>query len=187
MNRDRNRVCPIALAGSLDNRLRRWLQNPRKILAPYVAPGMTALDIGCGPGFFTLELARLVGPAGRVIAVDLQEGMLDKVRRKIAGTDLEGRIALRRCEADRLGVAGPVDFALAFYMVHEVPDPGGFFRELAGQLRPGGQCLIVEPAFHVSKAGFVQILQTARDAGFETAAAPRQFLNRTVVLKRNPA
>ncbi|NTU84989.1 MAG: methyltransferase domain-containing protein, partial [Chloroflexales bacterium] len=81
-----DRVCPAALAGGLDNRLRRWLQNPRPILEPYVHAGMTALDIGCGPGFFTLELAQLVGPSGRVIAVDLQADMLEKVRTKIQGT-----------------------------------------------------------------------------------------------------
>ncbi len=46
---ERNRVCPVELAGSLDNRFRRWLQNPRKILAPYVREGMKVLDIGCGP------------------------------------------------------------------------------------------------------------------------------------------
>lgn len=184
---NRNRVCPVERAGSLDNCLRRWLQNPRKILGPYVAPDMTVLDVGCGPGFFTLALARLVGPAGRVIAVDLQEGMLDIVRRKIAGTDLEGRIALQRCAADRLNVAEKVDFALAFYIVHEVPDPAVFFRDLAARLRPGGQCLVVEPAFHVPRTAFARSLQTARAAGFEIMAGPRQFLNRTAVLKRNSA
>ena len=69
-------VCPAALAGSLDNRIRRWFQNPQKILSPYIKEGMTVLDIGCGPGFFSVEIAHLVGKTGRVIAADLQEGML---------------------------------------------------------------------------------------------------------------
>jgi len=68
------RICPVGQAWSLDNRLRRWLQDPRRILAPHVREGMTALDLGCGPGFFTLDLAWLVGPAGRVIASDLEPG-----------------------------------------------------------------------------------------------------------------
>ena len=66
MGQDRNRVCPVGCAWGLEIGLRRWLQNPQKILAPYVSAGMTVLDIGCGPGFFSIEMARLVGPAGRV-------------------------------------------------------------------------------------------------------------------------
>jgi ubiquinone/menaquinone biosynthesis C-methylase UbiE len=76
MSRQKNRVCPVSLAGGLDNKIRRWLQNPRKILAPYIQEGMTVLDIGCGPGFFSIEMAQLVGKSGKVFAADLQEGML---------------------------------------------------------------------------------------------------------------
>jgi 2-polyprenyl-3-methyl-5-hydroxy-6-metoxy-1,4-benzoquinol methylase len=58
---DRNiRVCPVERAASLDNRIRRWLQNPQKILRPYIEKGMTVLDIGCGPGFFSIDMAQLV-------------------------------------------------------------------------------------------------------------------------------
>ena len=89
MSNRRNRVCPVERAGSLDNRIRRWLQNPRKILEPYIKEGMTVLDVGCGPGFFSIEIAQLVGKSGRVIAADLQEGMLQKLRDKIRGTELE--------------------------------------------------------------------------------------------------
>ena len=67
------RVCPVALAASLDNKLRRWLQNPRKILESYVSDGILVLDVGCGPRFFSIELARLVGPDGRVIAPALHQ------------------------------------------------------------------------------------------------------------------
>ncbi len=72
MSEEQGSVCPAELAGSLDNRMRRLLQNPLKILRPYVQEGMTALDVGCGPGFFTLPMAQLVGSSGRVIAADLQ-------------------------------------------------------------------------------------------------------------------
>lgn len=184
MKPDKRRVCPVERAGGLEIRFRRWLQDPRRILAPYLAEGMTALDVGCGPGFFAVEMARRVGPAGRVIAADLQAGMLEKVRRKIAGTDLEARIVLHRCAADRLAVAGPVDFALAFWMVHELPDPVGFFRELAALLKPGGRALVVEPPFHVSKADFAETLRIARGAGFESAPPPRIFFGRTALLKK---
>ena len=92
MTKINERVCPVALSGSLDNSIRRWLQNPRKILGPYIKEGMTVLDVGCGPGFFTIEMARMVGKSGRAIAADMQEGMLQKVKEKIKGTVLEDRI-----------------------------------------------------------------------------------------------
>jgi ubiquinone/menaquinone biosynthesis C-methylase UbiE len=63
-------VCPSRFAGSLDNSFRRWLQNPQKILKPYIKEGMTVLDLGCGPGVFTLELASLVHESGKVYIIE---------------------------------------------------------------------------------------------------------------------
>ncbi len=77
-------VCSAKHAVFLDNLIRKWLQNPRKILNEYIKEGMTVVDLGCGPGFFSLELARLVGDNGKVIAADLQQAMLDKVKKKIS-------------------------------------------------------------------------------------------------------
>ena len=78
---DRNHhVCPVKRASSLDNRIRRWIQNPQKILSAYIKEGMTVLDVGCGPGFFSIDMAQMVGESGSVIAADLQEGMLEKLR-----------------------------------------------------------------------------------------------------------
>ena len=78
-NEENPYVCPSRHAGSLDNSFRRWLQNPQKILAPYIKEGMTVLDVGCGPGFFSVEIAKMVGKNGKVISADLQDGMLEKV------------------------------------------------------------------------------------------------------------
>jgi|GEM_PF-6114913 len=127
----RNVFAPLSLAGSLDNIFRRLLQSPRKILGPYVKEGMTVLDFGCGPGFFTLDLAYMVGESGRVIAADLQEGMLEKVRSKIHGTEIEKRITLHKTEKNSIGLSDKVDCAVIFYVVHELPDQEAFFRELA--------------------------------------------------------
>ncbi len=184
MPRDPKRVCPVGRAGHLDSRLRRWLQNPRKILAPYLTSGMRALDIGCGPGFFTVDMADLVGPAGRVMAVDIQQGMLDGVKRKIQGTALEGRITLHLIEDARLGRLGPIDFCLAFFMVHEVPDQFAFFKEVHSVLKPGGLALIVEPPLHVSKKDFAATIRTAQDAGLSPIDRPQVFLSKAVLLKK---
>jgi 23S rRNA U2552 (ribose-2'-O)-methylase RlmE/FtsJ len=110
-------VCPAEYAGSLDNSIRRLVHKPHRILEGHVSRGMTVLDLGCGPGYFTIELARLVGKEGKVIAADLQQGMLDKVAGKIRATDLETRIVLHKCQDRRIGISQKVDFVLAFWMV----------------------------------------------------------------------
>jgi ubiquinone/menaquinone biosynthesis C-methylase UbiE len=183
MSDAKNRICPVERAGGLDNGIRRWLQNPRKILAPYVDRGMTVLDVGCGPGFFSIELARMVGESGRVIASDLQEGMLRKLQDKIEGTELEKRIVPHKCEQDKIGVAEKVDFVLAFYMVHEIPDQGAFFKEIASILKPDGRIFLAEPSFHVSKKAFEETIRKAGDAGLTPVERPRVFFSRAVVLR----
>ena len=116
MSRNKNRVCPVEIAGSLDTRLRRWLQNPYRLLKPYIRTGMKVLDVGCGPGFFSIPMAEMVGPTGQVVAADLQEGMLDIIRNKVKDTDPEDRIQLHKCEKESIGYSGEVDFVLAFYI-----------------------------------------------------------------------
>jgi ubiquinone/menaquinone biosynthesis C-methylase UbiE len=178
------RVYPVERAGSLDNKIRRWLQNPKRILGPYVETGMTVLDHGCGSGFFSIEMARMVGKSGRVIASDLQDGMLHMLKDKIRTSRLEDRFTLHKCEQNRIGVSEKVDFVLAFYVVHEVPDQEEFFRELDGILNPNGQVLMVEPLFQVSRSAFEKTIKKARSTGFTVVGRPRVFLSRTAVLKR---
>ncbi|NTU52388.1 MAG: class I SAM-dependent methyltransferase [Chlorobiaceae bacterium] len=180
---NRNAVCPVELAGSLDSRIRRWLQNPRKMLEPYVREGMAVLDFGCGPGFFTVEMASLVGATGHVIAADLQNGMLEKVRAKVAGTVFEKRVELHQCQSHGIGLSRRLDFVLAFYVVHELPDAFGFFSEVRQLLQRGGQMLVVEPPIHVSKTAFEKTLSNARRAGFTVAARPRMIANKAVVFQ----
>ena len=177
------RACPVALARGLDNGFRRWIQNPLRLLGPHVREGMTVLDFGCGPGFFTIDLARLVGPSGRVLAVDLQAGMLDIVRAKVQGTPLEARVVLHRCEPSGIGLSEPVDFALAFYMVHELPDQAAFFADVRPLLLPKGRLFVVEPPLHVSRAAFEGTLRIARDAGFLVAARPRVSFSKAALLE----
>lgn len=186
MNDAKNRVCPVELANSLDNKLRRWLQNPQKILSPFVKEGMKVLDVGCGPGFFSVELAKMVGANGKVYAVDLQEGMLQKIKNKIRGTSLENIIQLIKCEEDKIVIPEKVDFILAFYMVHEVPDKNKLFTTLKNFLKENGEFLIVEPKlFHVSKKEFASTLNNAEAVGFKTSAGPRLSFSFSSLLKIN--
>ena len=185
MAKDRNRVCPVELASGLDGKLRRFLQNPHKILAPYLRQGMTALDLGCGPGFFSIEMAEMIGDSGRVIAADLQDGMLELLRGKIRGSLLEKRIKTVRCDKDKINVTDTVDFILTFYMVHEVPDKNSFFAQLYHILRENGELLLVEPKlFHVSRKEFELTLQLAEKCGFQRHPAPPLALSWTAILRK---
>lgn len=181
-NRD-SRVYPVEKAGSLDSFLRRVFQNPRRILKPYIRPGMTILDLGCGSGFFTIDIAKMLNGSGKVIAADLQKGMLDKVNTKIRGTMLEEKIELHQCETDRIGLTSRVDFVLAFYVVHEVRDHLRLFEELRSILNTDGIIYIIEPTFHVQDAAFEKMVSNLIITGFKVVARPKVILSRTVLVQ----
>jgi len=181
-NEINERTCPVELAGGLDNYIRRLLQNPQKLLNPYIRKGMTVLDLGCGPGFFSIEIAKMLKDSGKVIAADLQEGMLEKVTKKIRGTELEQRIEIHKCEATKVGVTEPVDFILLFYMIHEVQDQEKLLEELKSILKPSGRIYIIEPKFHVSKKSFEAMKDKIQSMGFEIIDNPKVFFSRTVLL-----
>jgi len=176
------RVCPVENAGALDNSFRRLLQNPRKILKPFIRKGMTVLDLGCGPGFFSIEIAKMLEGSGTVIAADLQGEMLEKVNKKITRTALEHRIVLHKCETYNLGVIEKVDFILAFYMIHEIPDPNKIFETLKTILKPDGQLYIVEPKFHVSKKAFEIMINKLKNTGFDVIESPKVFFSRSALM-----
>lgn len=175
-------VCPASLSGSLDNFLRRLVHKPEKILKPYIKEGMTVLDMGCGPGYFTAEMARLAGESGRVVAADLQQAMLDKVMKKIMDLGLEKRVDTHLCQAERTGVEKKVDFILTFWMVHEVPDQQIFFEDLRSLLNPGGRILVAEPLFHVTKSAFNAMINRLETAGLQIIERPSFAISRSVVL-----
>lgn len=126
----------------------------------------------------------MVGKSGRVIASDLQAGMLQKLKDKMQGTDLEERITLHTSEHNRIGLAEQVDFVLAFYMVHEVLDQREFFKEIGSILKSSGHVLIVEPPLHVSKTAFAETIRIACSAGFTPTDRPKVFLSKAVILRK---
>jgi SAM-dependent methyltransferase len=181
------RVCPWWFGYFLTCPLRRLAFDPAKLLGPFVQDGMTVLEPGPGMGFFTLELARLVGPRGRVLAVDIQPRMLQALQRRAAKAGLLERIEARLATPDSLrldGLAGTVDFALAFAMVHEMPSLSGFFTEVARALRHGACLLLAEPSGHVRAPAFEAELDAAAQAGFEVTGRPHLRGNRAAVLKK---
>ena len=181
-----SRTCPWWLGYLLLSPIRRLAEKPERVLRPFVRPGMLVVEPGCGMGFFTLDLVRMVAPGGRVVAIDLQEKMLAGLRRRAARAGLEGAIDVRVARPDRLGIAdlaGRVDLVLAFYVVHELEAPAAFFGEIAGALTPDGAALVVEPPLHVSRAAFEASLAVASGAGLRVAGRPRVGLNRAALLR----
>ncbi|HTY14175.1 MAG TPA: methyltransferase domain-containing protein [Methanoregulaceae archaeon] len=183
-------VFPASRARHLDSRLRRLLYRPDRIAARYVKPGNHVLDFGCGPGFFTREFAKTAGDQGTVIAADLQKEMLDLLQERLEPEGLMPRIILHRCAADTLGLSpgwdGRIDAAFAIFVVHEVPDAAGLFREIASLLVPGGLLFIAEPPFVVSGREFRATLDLAASAGLEKVEDRHYFVNRAAVFKKSP-
>jgi ubiquinone/menaquinone biosynthesis C-methylase UbiE len=175
-------VCPYQMAFMLDNWMRRLFQSPTKLLGEYLTAGDRVVDIGCGPGFFTIEIAKLVGRAGQVIAVDLQPGMLNRVKKKALRHGVADRIVTHQCHADGIGLPYVANFILAFYMVHETPDPRRFFEETKSMLVAGGKLLVVEPRMHVSQASFDAMVADAGRAGLQAVDFPTGKGGRAVLL-----
>ena len=123
-----------------------------QILSRYVHPVDTALDVGCGMGYFTLPLARLVGREGHA-------GLLDSIQ-------------FLRSAPDRIGPDCALDFALTFWMVHEARQPEQFLQEIYTALKPGGRLLVVEPIIHVPGQAFERTVRLAEGLGLAVQERP---------------
>ena len=179
-------ICNWWIAYTFDNPLRRVIHKPQKVLGNYVQPGMTVMDLGCGMGHFSMGMAGLVGGTGRVIAVDLQQKMLDVMERRAQRGGLADRICPHLCQADHIGIEEPVDFILAFWMVHEVPDQNNFFKQLKSLLTAEGKLLIAEPKMHVTADNLNRTIDMAQSQGLQCIAKPTISLSHAALLGHDP-
>lgn len=177
-------VCPAWFAWVINNPLRRWLHNPDEILGRFIAPGFTVVELGCGSGPFTIALARMVGSSGRVIAADVQPAMLAKVQKRVARAGVQDRVELHQCAREHVGLSSKVDFVLAFWMVHEVPNPGALFTEMHEALNADGKLLLVEPRFHVGRRDFEKELDAALGAKLKLLSRPSVRLSHAALLAK---
>jgi len=180
-------VCPWWIGYFLASPLRKLFHKPERILTSYVKEGMTILEVGPGMGFFTLPMARLVGPQGKIICIDVQKKMIDSLRRRASRTGLSERIITRITSGDSLQVedfAIQIDFAFLFAVVHEVPDQEKLFREVRATLRDRSLLLISEPSGHVTTDEFNQTLAVAKRTGFDVVASPEIKRNHNALLRK---
>ena len=135
-----------------------------------LASGMTVVDYGCGPGRYTLRFARLVGEAGKVYAVDIQELAVEAVRRLAARQRLDNVEAVLGRGYDTGLPAAVADRVCAIDMFFAVRDPGAFLAEIFRLLKPDG--LLILDDGHQSRSatraklaasGVLEIVEETRD------------------------
>lgn len=169
------------------NPLRTLAVRPVRFLAPHIRPGMRCLDYGCGPGFFTLPMARLTGPDGEVTAADIQPAMLELIRLRAGALKPADPVPDRVIRYQEIAdgdpeLSGPLDFALMAHVLHEVPEPARLLAAVHRALVPGGVLLLLEPRGHVSRKEWQVSLEQAGKTGFLVTAGPRSPFSRSVRL-----
>lgn len=136
---------PASEAHRLDDPARNeWLPVAEVLGALKIQAGQTAADVGAGTGYFTLPLARAVGPEGKVCAVDAQAEMLSLLGQKLGPAGV-GNVALVRAEADRTGL--PASSCDLFFMAnvwHEIEDRIAVLTEAMRLLKPGGRIALLD-------------------------------------------
>jgi len=177
-------VCPWWLAYTFDHRLRMLAHNPEKLFGKYVKPDMTVVDLGCGLGFNSMGLARLVGSFGKVVALDIQQKMLDGVMRRAKKMGIENRIETCLARGNDLNLYVKAQFILAFYMVHEVRDPDRFMGQVTDNLAVDGRFMMIEPPFHVSVKNFQKSIAQAETSGLVLEESYKILFGRTAVLRK---
>ena len=110
--------------------------------------------------------------------------MLRMVEERALHEGLSDRIRIHLCSRNHIGLREEIDFAIAFFMVHEVPDVQAFLEEIHTLLKPGSRFFVTEPKIHVGLLAFQQIMRKAQVVGFKIAERPSVFFGRTVLLAK---
>ena len=177
-------VCPWWFCFSFDNPVRKLFHNPKKMLAQYIKPADRVLDIGPGMGYFSFPMAGMVGPEGRVTALDIQEKMLQRLKYKVNKRGIKN-IDTQLYDGNIFPFKGEFDFILLFWMYHEVHNKGGFIEEIKSAANNKTKIFIAEPIIHVPEKNFNDNLQLLLDAGFNIIDRPKVSFSRTVLLVRS--
>jgi ubiquinone/menaquinone biosynthesis C-methylase UbiE len=178
-------TCPVWLGHLLASPLRRLLENPAKLVLPLLAPDAQVLELGPALGFFSLPVAQALGRDGKLVCVDVQEGMLTRLRKRLEKRGLAARTELRLCTQDTLGLAdleGRCDLVLALHVVHETAAPAETIRALTRCLKAGGRLLLIEPPGHCSPEVFQSEVDAALGAGLQRTPHPRAEGRKNLVL-----
>lgn len=178
------KVCPYYMIHSFDNIFRKLIHNPQKILNAYIKKGNTVADIGCGIGYFSIPMAKMVGEKGKVYAIDIQEKMLEGVKKRAISANLLNRIIFHQVNGLNMDLNQIFDFILNFWMVHEVPDTQKYLQQIFNLLKPNSKYFLVEPKMHVKNKRFNEIKNLCLDIGFKEIDSPDIFFSRSVLFSK---
>lgn len=158
-------------AGWLDRPEREKEEEPAKLLAALdLKPGMVVADVGAGSGFHAVRMARLVGDAGKVLAVDVQPEMLKLIEARARRERVANVVPVRGTEKDPKLPAGGVDLILLVDVYHEFRWPYEMTERLIAALKPGGRLVLVEfraedPAVPIKAVHKMSERQVIRELG----------------------
>ncbi len=157
-----------------------WQEPEELVAAMSISPGMTVADIGAGTGYMNPHLAAAVGPEGRVIAVDVERGLVDHMVERAASEDTpQVEVRLIAPGENGLGEA-EVDRVLLLDVYHHIDDRVGWFGRLSEAMRPGGRLIIVDfkpgdipvgPPEH-ARIPEAQVTEELEAAGWSLVASP---------------
>ncbi|MDJ0764298.1 MAG: class I SAM-dependent methyltransferase [Myxococcota bacterium] len=181
--------CPWFMQYMLVSPLRRLLEPAHRLVGPHVKPGMTVLDPGCGFGYISLPLARMVGPQGLVLSADVSSWALARLEHRARKAGLIDRIEARVCNPRDLGFddyRGAVDLVTVIHALHEFEDLPGFLEQVRRLLKSTGRLLVVELKGHVTQDQFAAEMHCCRLAGFTELDPPQVGPKRQAALLAPP-
>lgn len=182
-----HKVCPVWVGYLLLNPVRKFTQNPEKILSEYVKQGMVALDIGPAMGYFSIPMAKMTGKTGKIVCVDVQEKMLEKLEKRAEKKGVGQIIEKVVAGNESLNIEkykNSADFVLAFAVAHEVENREKFFMEIHQSLKTEGRLLLCEPKGHVSEKDFNDSVHYAQWCGFQIEKKPVIKKSHAVLMKK---
>ncbi len=178
MVKQHNQVYHHSRAEGLLNPLRGLVHHPKSLLTKYLRPDDQVLDLGCGPGFFSLRIAQMLNPEGHVTAVDIQPEMLKKLEEQIHARGLGDKITMHlQASPETIGLEGEFDFIMAFYMLHEVVERINYLSQVRALLPPSGLFLLVEPWFVVTPEEFMHEINQAEQQGLSPVNRQNIFMS----------
>ena len=178
--------CPTSLAGMLDNPFSRGYYS--SILSRLeLSPGLQVLDAGCGPGLLTAAIAAAVGPRGRVLALDIQAGMIAKAKTRVERAGLDN-VDYMVCPLGGCKLpASRFDRALLVTVLGEIPDKVAALREIRSSLKPQGFLSITEVLPDPHYQSLKKVLALAERTGFRFRSKVGGALTFTVNLESTAA